>query len=35
MRGTRLPIARWLVTAYLRSPLKPFAGQMLVIATKG
>lgn len=34
MRGTRLPITRGLVTAYLRSPFKPMAGQMLVIATR-
>lgn len=34
MRGVRVPITRWLVAAYLRSPLKPGAGQMLVIATK-
>jgi SAM-dependent methyltransferase len=34
MQGTRIPITMWLVTAYLRSPLKPAAGQMLVIAQK-
>ena len=34
MRGTRLPITRGLVSAYLRSPLKPMAGQMLVIASR-
>ena len=34
MRGSRLPIRRWLVAAYLRSPLRPMAGQMLVIATR-
>jgi SAM-dependent methyltransferase len=34
MRGTRLPIARWLVSTYLRSPIRPRAGQMLVVATK-
>jgi SAM-dependent methyltransferase len=34
MRGTRLPIRRWLVDAYLRSPVKPMAGQMLVVATR-
>ena len=34
MRGSRLPIARWAVRAYLRSPFKPWAGQMLVIATR-
>jgi SAM-dependent methyltransferase len=35
MRDTRLPITRWLVTAYLKSPLRPMAGQMLVVATRG
>ena len=34
MRQARLPIARWAVRAYLRSPFKPFAGQMLVIGRK-
>ena len=34
MRGTRLPITQSLVSAYLRSPLKPMAGQMLVIASR-
>jgi len=34
MRGRRWPIAPWLVRAYLRSPIKPRAGQMLVIARK-
>jgi SAM-dependent methyltransferase len=34
MRHARIPIARWLVSAYLRSPIRPGAGQMLVIATK-
>jgi cyclopropane fatty-acyl-phospholipid synthase-like methyltransferase len=34
MRGSRLPIRRWLVDAYLRSPVKPMAGQMLVVATR-
>ena len=34
MRETRVPITRWLVTAYLRSPLKPMAGQMLVIGRR-
>ena len=32
MQGTRVPINAWLVKAYLASPLKPAAGQMLVIA---
>ncbi len=34
MRGSRLPIRSWTVRAYLRSPIKPMAGQMLVIASK-
>jgi SAM-dependent methyltransferase len=34
MQGVRIPIARWLVKAYLLSPVKPAAGQMLVIARK-
>lgn len=34
MQGARIPVTRWLVRAYLRSPIKPGAGQMLVIATK-
>jgi SAM-dependent methyltransferase len=34
MRGTRLPIRPWTVRAYLRSPVKPMAGQMLVIASR-
>jgi len=32
---SRFPKWRFLVALYLRSPLKPFAGQMLVIARKG
>jgi cyclopropane fatty-acyl-phospholipid synthase-like methyltransferase len=35
MRRSRLPIARWLVRAYLASPIKPMAGQMLVVARRG
>jgi ubiquinone/menaquinone biosynthesis C-methylase UbiE len=35
MQGTRLPVTTWLVSAYLASPIKPWAGQMLVIARKG
>jgi len=35
MRGTRIPIRPWIVRAYLRSPLKPMAGQMLVIGHRG
>ncbi len=34
MRGTRLPIRSWTVRAYLRSPIKPMAGQMLIVASK-
>jgi SAM-dependent methyltransferase len=32
MRDSRLPIRPWTVRAYLASPIKPFAGQMLVVA---
>jgi SAM-dependent methyltransferase len=34
MRGTRLPIRPWTVRVYLRSPFKPMAGQMLVVASR-
>ena len=34
MRGSKLPIRSWTVRAYLRSPIKPMAGQMLVVASK-
>jgi SAM-dependent methyltransferase len=34
MRGTRLPVRPWIVRTYLASPIKPMAGQMLVIAQK-
>jgi SAM-dependent methyltransferase len=34
MRGARVPITSFLVRAYLRSPVKPMAGQMLVVAVK-
>lgn len=34
MRGRRLPVTRWTVAIYLRSPIKPWAGQMLVVAEK-
>jgi len=34
IQGTRVPVAAWLVKAYLLSPIKPGAGQMLVIAQK-
>jgi SAM-dependent methyltransferase len=34
MQGSRIPITGWLVHAYLRSPIRPMAGQMLVVASK-
>ncbi len=34
LRDRRSPIRPWLVRAYLRSPLKPMAGQMLIVARK-
>lgn len=34
MQGSRVPASEWLVTAYLHSPIRPWAGQMLVVATK-
>ena len=34
MQGTRVPITPFLVNAYLRSPIKPMAGQMLVVAER-
>lgn len=34
MRGARVPIADWLVAAYLRLPFRPGAGQMLVVAER-
>ncbi len=34
MQGTALPIAPWLVRLYLRSPIRPGAGQMLVVAAR-
>lgn len=34
MRGTKLPIRSWTVRLYLRSPFKPMAGQMLIVASK-
>lgn len=34
MRDVRGSVPPWLVRAYIRSPFKPRAGQMLVIATK-
>lgn len=32
---SRLPVSRFLIRCYLASPLKPLAGQMLVVARKG
>lgn len=34
LRDVSLPIPAWLTRLYLVSPIKPFAGQMLVIAQK-
>ena len=34
MRDVRGTVPPWLVRAYIRSPIKPGAGQMLVVATK-
>ena len=34
MKGIRLRIPRWLIRAYLHSPFKPRAGQMLIVARK-
>ena len=34
MRDVRGTVPLWLVRAYIRSPIKPGAGQMLVVATK-
>jgi SAM-dependent methyltransferase len=34
MQGRRWPIASWLVRAYLQSPFRPRAGQMLVVGRK-
>jgi hypothetical protein len=34
MKGARTPIRPWLIRAYLRSPFKPRAGQMLIVARK-
>lgn len=32
---SRLPVSRTLIALYLRSPVKPLAGQMLVVARRG
>jgi SAM-dependent methyltransferase len=34
MKGARTTIPSWLIRAYLRSPFKPRAGQMLIVARK-
>ena len=34
MRGRQFPIAGWMVRVYLMSPIKPFAGQMLVVGRR-
>lgn len=34
MRPTRATVPPWLVRAYLMSPIKPMAGQMLIVAKK-
>jgi SAM-dependent methyltransferase len=34
MREAKVPIAPWLIKLYLRSPIKPRAGQMLIVARK-
>lgn len=34
MRDRRWPVPRWAVRAYLASPAKPWAGQMLIVARK-
>ena len=33
MKG-RMPVAPWLIRLYLRSPIRPLAGQMLIVAKK-
>jgi predicted SAM-dependent methyltransferase len=35
MRNVRRAVPEWLVRAYLKSPFKPRAGQMLVVARRG
>lgn len=34
MRSVSLPVPSWLIRLYLHSPIKPFAGQMLVVARR-
>jgi SAM-dependent methyltransferase len=34
LRGSRLPVKPWLIRMYLRSPIKPMAGQMLIVGRK-
>lgn len=31
---SRIPIVKWLIRLYLRSPVRPMAGQMMVVARK-
>lgn len=35
MRAARVTVPLWLIKAYLMSPIKPMAGQMLIVAKKG
>jgi SAM-dependent methyltransferase len=35
MQRRRLPVTSWLIKAYLGSPFRPLAGQMLVVGRKG
>lgn len=34
IQGSKFPVQPWLIRAYLASPFKPFAGQMLIVARK-
>lgn len=34
MRAASMPMPPWLIKAYLRSPIKPMAGQMLIVAQR-
>jgi SAM-dependent methyltransferase len=34
LRGRRLPVPSWIVRAYLRSPVRPWAGQMLIVGRR-
>ena len=35
MQQRRVPVTSWLIKAYLHSPFRPLAGQMLVVGRKG